>query len=66
MEIGILVSGECMLIPKPLFACSFCKEAREKGPPDQRTGYSAFIPDENPLMTMFPGLRSIDIKRRWP
>lgn len=50
MEISILGSGGCMLIPKPLCGCSICKEAREKGPPYQRTGPSAFIHDENILI----------------
>lgn len=39
-----------MVIPKPLCQCGVCKEAREKGPPFERTGPSAFIHDENILI----------------
>lgn len=43
-------SGGCMVIPKPLCQCAVCNEAREKGPPFERTGPSAFIHDENILI----------------
>lgn len=36
-----------MVIPKPLFQCNVCMEAREKGISYKRTGPSAFIHDEN-------------------
>ena len=45
MELTILGSGGCMVIPKPLCGCRVCEEAREKGPPFARTGPSAFIHD---------------------
>jgi phosphoribosyl 1,2-cyclic phosphate phosphodiesterase len=50
MELSILGSGGCMVIPKPLCQCHVCKEAREKGGPYERTGPSAFIHDENILI----------------
>ncbi len=50
MEITILGSGGCAVIPKPLCDCLICKEAREKGPPYARTGPAAFIHDENILI----------------
>jgi phosphoribosyl 1,2-cyclic phosphate phosphodiesterase len=50
MELSILGSGGCMVIPKPLCQCDVCKEARRKGPPFERTGPSAFIHDENILI----------------
>jgi phosphoribosyl 1,2-cyclic phosphate phosphodiesterase len=50
MELTILGSGGCMVIPKPLCQCRVCKEARKKGPPYERTGPSAFIHDENILI----------------
>lgn len=50
MELTILGSGGCMVIPKPLCQCGVCKEAREKGPPFERTGPSLFIHDENILI----------------
>ena len=34
MKLTILGSGGCMVIPKPLCDCHVCKEAREKGVPD--------------------------------
>ena len=50
MELTILGSGGCMVIPKPLCACRVCEEARSKGTPYRRTGPSAFIHDENLLI----------------
>ncbi len=50
MKLTILGSGGCMVIPKPLFQCNVCMEAREKGIPYKRTGPSAFIHDENILI----------------
>lgn len=50
MEISILGSGGCMVVPKPLCRCSICEEAKEKGVPYERTGPSAFIHDENILI----------------
>ncbi|MFO8084334.1 MAG: MBL fold metallo-hydrolase [Desulfobacterales bacterium] len=50
MEITILGSGGCMVIPKPCCDCRVCKEARQKGVPYERTGPSAFIHDENILI----------------
>jgi phosphoribosyl 1,2-cyclic phosphate phosphodiesterase len=50
MELTILGSGGCMLIPKPLCQCRICEEARSKGIPYERTGPSAFIHDENILI----------------
>ncbi len=50
MEITILGSGGCMVIPKPLCRCRVCEEARSKGVPYERTGPSAFIHDENILI----------------
>ena len=50
MELTILGSGGCMVIPKPLCQCRVCREAREKGRPYERTGPSAFIHDENILI----------------
>ena len=45
MELTILGSGGCMVIPKPLCGCRVCEEAREKGPPFARTGPSAYLHD---------------------
>lgn len=50
MQLTVLGSGGCMTIPKPLCRCRVCREAREKGPPYQRTGPSVFIHDENILI----------------
>ena len=50
MELTILGSGGCMVIPKPLCQCRICKEARDKRGPYERTGPSAFIHDENLLI----------------
>jgi phosphoribosyl 1,2-cyclic phosphate phosphodiesterase len=50
MELTILGSGGCMVIPKPLCKCRICDEARGKGVPYERTGPSAFLHDENLLI----------------
>jgi len=50
MELTILGSGGCMVIPKPLCRCGVCEEARVKGLPYARTGPSAFIHDESLLL----------------
>jgi phosphoribosyl 1,2-cyclic phosphate phosphodiesterase len=50
MELTILGSGGCMVIPKPLCKCPICAEARERGEPYRRTGPSAFLHDENLLI----------------
>ena len=50
MELTVLGSGGCMVIPKPLCRCHVCEEARRKGVPYERTGPSAFIHDENLLI----------------
>ncbi|MBW2120048.1 MAG: hypothetical protein JRH09_19305 [Deltaproteobacteria bacterium] len=50
MDLTILGSGGCMVIPKPLCRCRVCEEARSKGNPYERTGPSAFIHDENILI----------------
>ncbi|MDY7036761.1 MAG: MBL fold metallo-hydrolase, partial [Thermodesulfobacteriota bacterium] len=50
MDVTILGSGGCTVIPKPLCQCRICKEARRKGVPYKRTGPSAFIHDENILI----------------
>jgi phosphoribosyl 1,2-cyclic phosphate phosphodiesterase len=50
MELTILGSGGCMVIPKPCCQCAVCVEARKKGVPYARTGPSAFIHDENLLI----------------
>ncbi|MDY6987797.1 MAG: MBL fold metallo-hydrolase [Thermodesulfobacteriota bacterium] len=50
MELTILGSGGCSVIPKPLCGCPVCEEARRKGAPYERTGPSAFIHDENLLI----------------
>jgi phosphoribosyl 1,2-cyclic phosphate phosphodiesterase len=50
MELTILGSGGCMVIPKPLCRCPVCEEARRKGVPYERTGPSTFIHDENLLI----------------
>jgi phosphoribosyl 1,2-cyclic phosphate phosphodiesterase len=50
MELTILGSGGCMVIPKPLCDCRVCEEARSKGTPYERTGPSAFIHDESLLI----------------
>ena len=39
-----------MVIPKPLCQCEVCRQAREKGPPYERTGPSAFLHDLNLLI----------------
>ncbi len=50
MEITILGSGGCTVIPKPCCDCRVCEEAREKGGPYERTGPAAFLHDENLLL----------------
>jgi phosphoribosyl 1,2-cyclic phosphate phosphodiesterase len=50
MELTVLGSGGCTVIPKPLCSCSICKEARGKGVPYERTGPSAFLHDANLLI----------------
>ncbi len=50
MQLTILGSGGCTVIPKALCRCNICEEARTKGPPFERTGPSAFIHDENLLI----------------
>ena len=50
MELTILGSGGCMVIPRPLCRCRICKEARLKGVPYSRTGPSAFLRDDNLLI----------------
>ncbi len=50
MEITVLGSGGCTVIPKPLCQCRICREAREKGTPYARTGPALFIHDENLLI----------------
>lgn len=50
MELTILGSGGCMVIPKPLCRCRVCEEARARGWPYGRTGPSAFFHDENLLI----------------
>ncbi|MFO7984554.1 MAG: MBL fold metallo-hydrolase [Desulfatiglandaceae bacterium] len=50
MELTILGSGGCMVIPKPLCKCRVCTEARVKGRPYERTGPSSFLHDENLLI----------------
>jgi phosphoribosyl 1,2-cyclic phosphate phosphodiesterase len=50
MDLTILGSGGCMVIPKPLCQCRVCEEARSKGGPYERTGPSAFLHDENLLI----------------
>jgi phosphoribosyl 1,2-cyclic phosphate phosphodiesterase len=50
VDLTILGSGGCTVIPKPLCQCRICKEARRKGVPYKRTGPSAFIHDENILI----------------
>lgn len=50
MELTILGSGGCMVIPKPLCRCRVCEEARTKGRPYERTGPSSFLHDEHLLI----------------
>ena len=50
MDLTVLGSGGCTVIPKPLCGCPVCEEARRKGAPYERTGPSAFIHDENLLI----------------
>ena len=50
MDISILGSGGCAVIPKPLCQCRICTEAREKGGPFERGGPAAFVHDENILI----------------
>jgi len=50
MDLTVLGSGGCMVIPKPLCGCHVCEEARRKGVPYERTGPAAFIHDANLLI----------------
>ncbi|MFU8796815.1 MAG: MBL fold metallo-hydrolase [Dehalococcoidia bacterium] len=50
MELTILGSGGCMVIPKPLCQCRVCRQARATGVPYARTGPSAFLHDINLLI----------------
>jgi len=50
MDLTILGSGGCTVIPKPLCQCRVCREARSKGFPYERTGPSAFLHDAHLLI----------------
>ncbi len=50
MEMTILGSGGCTVIPKPLCGCRICEEARSKGFPYERTGPSVFLNEANLLV----------------
>ncbi len=50
MNLTILGSGGCMVIPKPLCQCRICRQARERGVPYARAGPSAFLHDINLLI----------------
>ncbi|MBS3819277.1 hypothetical protein KGY73_07210 [bacterium] len=50
MEITVLGSGGCTVIPRPLCFCSVCEEARDKGVPYVRTGPALFLNDEKLLV----------------
>ncbi len=50
VDLTILGSGGCTVIPKPLCRCRVCEEARRKGRPYERTGPSAFLHDDHLLM----------------
>jgi len=50
MDLTILGSGGCMVIPKPLCQCRVCEEARSRGRPYERTGPSAFLHDAHLLL----------------
>ena len=43
MRVEILGSGGAVTIPRPGCGCHVCVEAREKGPPYERTGPSVFV-----------------------
>lgn len=62
MELTILGSGGCTVIPKPLCKCRVCEEARENGIPYERTGPSAFINDVN-LLIDTPAEVSLQLNR---
>ena len=50
MQLTILGSGGCTVVPRPLCPCAVCQEAREKGGRFVRTGPSAFLHDANLLI----------------
>ena len=50
MDLTVLGSGGCAVIPKPLCRCRICEEARAKGIPYARTGPSIFLNDVNLLV----------------
>lgn len=50
MEVTVLGSGGCTVIPRPLCFCRVCEEARKKGAPFVRTGPSLFLHDEEILV----------------
>jgi len=50
MELTILGSGGCMVIPKPLCECRVCEEARIRGIPFSRSGPSFFVHDVSLLI----------------
>lgn len=52
MDVTVLGSGGCTIIPKPLCQCRVCREAREKGPPYARTGPAIFLHDDHLLIDM--------------
>lgn len=62
MELIILGSGGCSVIPKPLCDCAICREARERGVPFSRTGPSAFISDVH-LLIDTPAEVSLQLNR---
>ncbi|MFW6150907.1 MAG: MBL fold metallo-hydrolase [Chloroflexota bacterium] len=50
MELIILGSGGCTVIPRPTCDCRVCTQARQKGLPYTRAGPSAFLRDINLLV----------------
>ena len=50
MNITILGSGGCTVIPRPLCRCRICNQARSNGPPYSRSGPSIFIHEADLLV----------------
>lgn len=62
MELIILGSGGCQIIPRPCCQCKVCKEARLKGRPYERLGSALFIKDSNTLIDT-PEEISVELNR---
>jgi phosphoribosyl 1,2-cyclic phosphate phosphodiesterase len=50
VQLQFLGTGGSQPIPLPLCDCDLCREARERGPPYVRQGYSMYLPEVNAVI----------------